>query len=94
MTLTLCDLDLVTDLERRDDVVCVALGEVGDFLLIVLDKLEADGEPAPGHGRGVVIDDRLVVLQVVLHDVSAHVPVERISQHDRVRLLVGDVDPV
>ena len=70
-----------------DEVVLVALEEVGPHLAILADPLPANRKPAPRHRRGSVGDEVLVVLEVVLHDVEAVVPVERVVEHDRVGLL-------
>ena len=80
-------LETLRYLERLNDVVLVALEEVRPHFAVLADPLPANGKPAPGHGGRPVGHEQLVVVEVVLHDVDRVVPVQRVVEHDRVRLL-------
>jgi len=80
------------DLEWLNEVVLVALGEVGAGPRRFIDPLPANREPTPGQGRCASIGQGLVEFKVVLHDVIAVVPVEWIDEHHGVRLFDRTVD--
>ncbi len=73
-------------LERLDDVVLVALEEVSVELGLLPHPLPTDCEEAPGKCWGPVTGELLIELQVMSHDVPAHVPVEGVGQQHRVCL--------
>ena len=78
---------LLPHFERLLEVVLVTRAERRAHLAEVLRKLPRHRHEAVRHGGRVGVDQLLVVLEVVLHDVTRHVPVERVAEQQHVCLL-------